>query len=182
MIVNVVGLDGGLFAALKLGRRTPIANATGHAVEIPYVSTSSTTLYALDGDSSVLALRLPDGKQSFATNLPVTAGMEAAFAVSPDDTKIAFATLDFNRSPVHVTLYTDALGGGNRKVIFESDSDYVWPVAWHSGMLVLAHAYGPYEEDIAKAAPGRDNPYSALSYHLVDPVTANRIYCWARAL
>jgi hypothetical protein len=101
--------------------------------------------------------------------------MEAAFAVSPDDSQIAVSVLDFNRSPVHVQLYTDKLGGGNRHVIFESDSNYVWPVAWHAGLLVLAHAYGPFEEDVAKAAPGLDNPYSAISYHIVDPVTASRV-------
>ena len=146
---------------MKLDKRTPISNQTGHAIELPYVSASSTALYMLAGDWTVWSLRLPDGKQAVATHLQVGANMEAAFAVSPDDSKIAVSVLDFNRSPVHVLLYTDNLGGGDQHVIYESDSDYVWPVAWHSGLLVLAHAYGPYEEDIAKAAPGRDNPYSA---------------------
>src|SRR6266851_125541 len=147
---NVVGVDGRVWASIKL--------------------------YMLAGDWTVWSLRLPDGKQAVATHLQVGANMEAAFAVSPDDSKIAVSVLDFNRSPVHILLYTDNLGGGNQHVIFESDSDYVWPVAWHSGLLVLAHAYGPYEEDIVKAAPGRDNPYSAVSYHIVDPITADRLY------
>jgi len=173
---NVVGLDGMLWASLRLAKRTPIVNPTGHAVVLPYVSTSKTALYMLVGDSDVLSLRLSDGKQAAVMHLAVGTNMEAAFAVSPDDKQIAVSVLDFNRSPVHLLLYTDNLGGGNRHVIFESDSDYVWPVAWHSGLLVLAHAYGPFEEDIAKAAPGHDNPYSAISYHIVDPVTADRIY------
>ncbi|HEX9561376.1 MAG TPA: hypothetical protein VGA76_09090 [Candidatus Dormibacteraeota bacterium] len=173
---NVVGVDGRVWASIKLDKRTPISNQAGHAIELPYVSASSTALYMLAGDWTVWSLRLPDGKQAIATHLQVGANMEAAFAVSPDDSKIAVSVLDFNRSPVHVLLYTDNLGGGNQHVIFESDSDYVWPVAWHSGLLVLAHAYGPYEDDIVKAAPGRDNPYSAVSYHIVDPLTADRIY------
>jgi len=174
--VHVVGVDGRVWASMQLDKRTPISNQAGHAIELPYVSASSTALYTMVGDSTVWSWRLRDGKQAVAAKIPVGPGMEAAFAVSPDDSKIAVSVLDFNRSPVHVSLYTDDLEGGNQHVIFESDSDYVWPVAWHSGLLVLAHAYGPYEEDIAKAAPGRDNPYSAISYHIVDPITANRIY------
>jgi hypothetical protein len=172
---NVVGIDGRLWASIRLDKRTPISNASGRAIVLPYVSTSLTALYMLVGDSTVLSLRLPDGKQTVVTHLQVGANMEAAFAVSPDDSQIAVSVLDFNRSPVHVQLYTDKLGGGNRHVIFESDSNYVWPVAWHAGLLVLAHAYGPFEEDVAKAAPGLDNPYSAISYHIVDPVTASRV-------
>jgi len=173
---NVVGLDGNLWAAIKLNKRTPISNQNGHAVVLPYVSTTKTALYMLAGDADVLSLRLADGKQTAVTHLAVGAGMEAAFAVSPDDSQIAVSVLDFNKTPVHVTLYTESLAAANHRVIFESDSDYVWPVAWHAGLLVLAHAYGPYEEDIAKTAPGRDNPYSAISYHLVDPTNANRVY------
>jgi hypothetical protein len=173
---NVVGVDARLWASIKLEKRTPIANEAGHAIVLPYVSTSSTALYMLDGDSTVWSLRLPDGKQAVAARIPLGPGQEAAFAVSPDDSKIAVSVLDFNRSPVHVWLYTDNLGGGDQHVIYESDSNYVWPVAWHSGLLVLAHAYGPYEEDVAKAAPGRDNPYSAVSYHIVDPITGDRVF------
>jgi hypothetical protein len=175
-VANVVALDGSLWAAIRLNKRTPFSNQTGHAVVLPYVSTSKTALYMLSGDTDVLSLRLLDGKQTAVTRLAVAANMEAAFAVSPDDSQIAVSVLDFNRSPVHITLYTESLTGANHRVIFESDSDYVWPVAWHAGLLVLAHAYGPYEEDIAKAAPGRDNPYSAISYHIVDPANGNRVY------
>jgi hypothetical protein len=175
-ITNVVGLDGLLFASIKLDKRSPISSPGGHAIDLPHVSATSTALYMLAGDSSVLSLRLPDGKQATATRLQVGPNMEAAFAVSPDDSKIAVSVLDFSRTPVHVTLYTEALTGANHQVIYESDSNYVWPVAWHAGLLVLAHAYGPFEEDIAKAAPGHDNPYSAISYHIVDPATANRVY------
>jgi hypothetical protein len=175
-IANVVGVDGSLWASIKLDKRTPISNQAGHAVQLPYVSTSKTALYMLAGDSTVMSLRLPDGAQAAVTHLQVGANMEAAFAVSPDDTQIAVSVLDFSRTPVHVTLFTESLGGANHQVIYESDSNYVWPVAWHAGLLVLAHAYGPFEEDVLKAAPGRDNPYSAVSYHIVDPATANRVY------
>ncbi len=173
-VITIVTADGGIVKQLEAHQRTPITMAAGHAITLPYVSTSLSSLYYLDGDSTVRSRR-PDGTSGAVTELEVGAGMEAAFAVTPDDTRIAVSVLDFNVTPVRVTLYTDAVGGGNRHVIFESTSDYVWPVAWHGGLLVLGHAYGPFEEDIGKAAPGRDNPYSAISYHVVDPANANRV-------
>src|SRR5205814_6116706 len=115
-----------------------------------------------------------DSPPPAAFELDVPSGSEAAFAVSPDDSQIAVSVLDFTVSPVHVTVYTDVLGGGHKRVIYQSTSNYVWPVAWHNGLLVLAHAYGPFEESIAQAAPARGNPYSAVSYHLVDPTTGDR--------
>ena len=172
--VNVVEADGMIKAALRVSRRTPITTAAGHAIELPYVSTSLTALYYLDGNSTVRSFSLTDGSQRIVTQLAVESGQEAAFAVSPDDSRITYSVLDFTGTAVAVTLYTDALSGGDRTVIFSSTTDYVWPVAWHSGLLVLAHAYGPYAEDIAKAAPAIDNPYAAISYHLVDPTNAGR--------
>jgi hypothetical protein len=173
--LSLVGVDARPWAAIRFGQRTPIPTASAHAIVLPYVSSTLTSVYALDGDSVIAAVRLPDGRQDRVMQLPVGNGQEGTFAVSPDDRVIAYTVLDFNRSPVHVALYTDSLGGGNRKLIYESDSNYVWPVAWHGGLIVLAHAYGPYEESIVKAAPGRDNPYAAISYHLIDPVTAKRV-------
>lgn len=172
--MTTVSVEGRITGRLQARQRTPITTAAGHAITLPYVTTSLSSLYYLDGDSTVRAQRL-DGTAGTPTELDLASGMEAAFAVSPDDTRIAVSVLDFNATPVRVTLYVDAVGGGSRHVIFESTSDYVWPVAWHAGQLVLAHAYGPFEEDIAKVAPGRDNPYSAISYHVVDPSNANRV-------
>ena len=174
--VSVVGLDGRPWAQLRYDRRTPIAGTSGHAVQLPVVSASSTALYMLNGDSAVEELFLSDGHQITVARLPVLPGQETAFAVSPDDSQMAYAVLDFNRKPVHVALYTQTFNiQSPARKIFESDTDYVWPVAWHGGLLVLAHAYGPYEESISKVAPARDNPYSAVSYHVVDPSNANRV-------
>ncbi len=173
-VASLVGTNGAVAGAVTATQRTPIVTQGGHAVPLPYVSASSTALYYLDGDSIVESLH-PDGRRGAVANLNLAPAMEAAFAISPDDTKIAFSILDFNHTPVQLTLYTDNLVNTSaRRVIFQSTSDYVWPVAWHAGLLVLAHAYGPYAEDVAKAGPGLDNPYSAISYHVVDPETAVR--------
>jgi hypothetical protein len=170
--ISLVNLDGSLRSEVTSTKRTTIAVAGGHAVVLPYVSTSLTTAYFLRGDREVDRIGYDDSS-SMVTSLPVSAGQEATFAVSPDDQRIAIGVLDFGRTPVHVSVYTDALAGGDRRLIFESDADYVWPVAWHAGLLVLAHASGPYLED-AQSAGGFGDPYSAVSYHLVDPDTGDR--------
>jgi len=169
--LSVVSSEGSVVAQQTAAQRTP----TG-GLDLPYVSTTSNTLYYLNGDSQVLALPIANlgGTPVPVTHLDVGPGMEGAFAVRPDDSRIAVAVLDFNRKPTHLTLYVDDLHGGAKNVIFESDSSYVWPVAWHGGLLVLAHAYGPIPAEALKAAPAQDNPYWAVSYHVVDPKTANR--------
>jgi hypothetical protein len=175
--VALVAPDGSVGARATAAKRVTGNGARVQGVDLPYVSTTLTTLYYLDGNSSVRAIRMQGltVEPQPVTTLDVGPGMEAAFAMSPDDQHIAVAVLDFNRTPVHVLLYTDNLQRSAKRVIFESDTDYVWPVAWHGGLLVLAHAYAPYIADALKAAPGRDNPYWAVSYHVVDPATANRV-------
>ena len=171
--VSIVDEDGGVARQLEGRQRTPMNTHAGLGIQLPYVSATRTALYYLDGDSRLLAINM-NGVPPFAAALAVPSGSAGAFAVSPDDKQIAVSVLDYTVSPVHLTLYTDSLAGGHKRVIYQSSSNYVWPVAWHSGLLVLAHAAGPFEEDIAKAAPARGNPYSAISYHLVDPTNANR--------
>ena len=171
--LSIVDEVGGVARQLEARQRTPMNTHDGTGIQLPYVSASRTSLYYLDGDSRLLAINM-NGVPPFAAALAVPSGSAGAFAVSPDDKQIAVSVLDYTVSPVHLTLYTDALAGGHKRVIYQSSSNYVWPVAWHSGLLVLAHAVGPFEEDIAKAAPARGNPYSAISYHLVDPTNAYR--------
>lgn len=172
--ITLASADGQIVHQVHAHQRTRMPATLADPIVLPYVSTTLQTMYYLDGDSDVRGIHL-DGTPAIAPQLAVEPGMEAAFAVSPDDQRLAVSVLDFNKTPVHLTLYTDTLQGGSRHVIFESDTTYVWPVAWHAGLLVLAHGYGPFETDIAKAAPGRDNPYSAISYHVVNPATANRV-------
>lgn len=168
----VVGTDGRAVAKLSAGKR----QAPAGALDLPYVSTTSTSLYFINGDSEIdrLPLQPPTVTRKVGVLPFVAANEEAGFAVSPDDTQIAVSVLDFNRSPVHVTLYEGTFPALALHKIFESDSDYIWPVGWHGGLLVLAHAYGVYREVALRAAPARDNPYWAVSYHVVDPATANR--------
>jgi len=97
----------------------------------------------------------------------------SAFAVSPDDQRIAVSVFTFQSSssgPVraNVRLYVeDLVGGGNHIELFSSNSLWVWPVGWHDGKLVVA-AGSP-----VKPVEG---PYGGVTeFHLVDPVTGNRL-------
>jgi hypothetical protein len=114
--ISLVRLDGSLSSEVTSNRRSPIVVAGGHSVELPYVSTSLTTLYFLRGDSEVDKIGAGD-TSSVVTSLPVLRGQEAAFAVSPDDSRIAISVLDFNRDPVHVSLYAGSLAAADRKLI-----------------------------------------------------------------
>jgi hypothetical protein len=172
--ISVVSWNGTVAAQFSAARRSLPPNPNGQPLELPYVSTTRTAIYYLSGDSVVRKFTVGGQSDQAVTTLDVGPGVEAAFAVSPDDTHIAVATLNFARVPVHVHIFTADLSGGNRHDIFDSDTDYVWPVAWRNGLIVLAHGYGPYLDNAAKAAPGQDNPYWAISYHVVDPTNANR--------
>lgn len=171
--VSLVGLDGRVARTFVGAKRTPIVTGEGQAVELPYVSTSSSALYYLDGDRVRTAT--PNGEAGILSTLLFGPRTEVGFAVSPDNSRIAYSVLDFNRYPVHVTLNVIAAGSGPPNVIYESDSNYVWPVAWRNGLLVLAKGAGPYEESISLGGPRRTNPYSAISYHIVDPANGNRV-------
>jgi hypothetical protein len=139
------------------------------AVDLPYVSTSERRVYYLDGDTSVKFIAL-DGSKGPATKVPGTAKAHAAFAVSPDDQRIAVSVLDYSATPVRVRLYVEDLTtGAHHNEIFSSSSNYVWPIGWHGGQLVLA--VGPVYSPQGMAW----NPYGAAAYHLVDPATAERL-------
>ena len=152
---------------------------------LPCVSTSNSRAYFLDGDTNVRYLttgpRLPPcdaigcplGQSGGVTHVPGGAGVASAFAVSPDDKRIAVSAFTFRSSssgpaPVSVRLYVeDLVGNGNHIELFTSTSSWVWPVGWHDGKLVVA-AGSP-----VKPVEG---PYGGVTeFHLVDPVTGDRL-------
>src|SRR5713101_420095 len=153
---------------------------------LPCVSTSNSRAYYLDGDTSVRYLatvpspapcdssgRCPSATSGDVTHVPGGPSVASAFAVSPDDQRIAVSVFTFRSSssgpvPVNVRLYIeDLVGGGNHIELFSSTSLWVWPVGWHDSKLVVA-AGSP-----VKPVEG---PYGGVTeFHLVDPVTGNRL-------
>lgn len=178
--VSLVGYAGSVAARAHAQLRTAISDAS----ELPYVSTSSSRLYFLDGDRTVRWLK-PDGTSGVAGTVDGGPQVHAAFAVSPDDRRIAVALLDYSVSPVALTLYVEDPGGGNRSVIYTSTTRYLWPVGWHNGRLVVAYM-GPsgvpfkskeilYSNRDLDHYPLGPNPYGGINVHVIDPATAQRL-------
>jgi hypothetical protein len=177
--VAVVGGNAQVVASAHAAKRSGITDA----IELPYVGVSKSRIYYLDGDRDVRYLKT-DGTTGLATSVPGTSQVHAAFAVSPDDSRIAVALLDYSVSPVALTLYVEDVGGAHHSVIFTSNTKYLWPVAWHSGQLVVAYI-GPnatpfkskvyfYNSRDLTNYPYGPNPYGGINFHVINPVTAVR--------
>ncbi len=137
--------------------------------QLPETSVSATRVYFLDGEADLKALS-PTGRISSIRHLEVPANSNVAFAVSPDDRRIAVAMISYGTSPsvppFSLHLYVEDLGGGKRGEEFTSTSIVEWPVGWRGPTLVVANGQ-----------PGvftGFNPYGAVEYHLVDPATWTR--------
>jgi hypothetical protein len=164
--VNLVGVDGRV-AATATGRKR--SQPAGILVQMPSVSASSTRLYYLDGDSSVMFLK-PDGTSGAATTISVDSNSAAVFAVSPDDSRIAVAVITFP-FPAKTRIYVEDLtGGGHHIDLFSSGTVLEWPVGWHQGHLVIAvganaHPQNAYDGFI----------YGYSGYHVADASTGTRL-------
>ncbi len=130
--LSIVAADGHVAASATARNRATLG------VQIANLSTSATTVYFLDGDADVRFLH-PDGSTGLATHITLDSKQAAAFAVSPDDRRIAVSVLDYTRYPVSTRLYVEDLhGGGNHVELLSSSNLMEWPVGWHSGNLVMA--------------------------------------------
>jgi hypothetical protein len=137
-------------------------------VDLPVVSSTHSRVYYLDGDADVRYLQ-PDGGTGLVERLPVANHQIAAFAVDPDNRRLAFSVLDYNAKPITMRLFTEDLGGANRTEIFSSNSVYEWPVGWHHGGLVLAVSPLAYVQNAGDWFMG------SRGFHVVEPATANRL-------
>lgn len=168
--LTVVRADGTVLATVHPKKRAAIL-ASGisapAAIELPYVSPSATRVYYLDGDETIKFLAL-DGSTGTVATVPGTTRAHVAFAVSPDDQRMAVSVLDYATTPPTVHLYVEDLGGANQHEIFSSSSSYVWPIGWHARQLVLAVGSIYSQQGVAW------NPYDGAAYHVVDATTANR--------
>ncbi|HEX9094838.1 MAG TPA: hypothetical protein VF990_01925 [Candidatus Dormibacteraeota bacterium] len=164
--VNLVGLDGRV-AATATGRKR--SKPAGFLVQMSNISVSSTRLYYLDGDSSVMFLR-PDGTSGAATTIAVDSNSAAAFAVSPDDSRIAIAVITYPY-PAKTRIYVEDLAGGGHHVdLFSSGTVLEWPVGWHQGHLVIAVGIN------APPQQSFDGFWYAFSgYHIADASTGTRL-------
>lgn len=172
--IAIVTIFGKVVARAHAGVRAfiePSGISAPAAADLPEVSMSNTRLYFLDGDAQVRSLSV-DGSTAAVARIAGSASSHAAFAVSPDDRRIAVSVIDYSptsRAPVDVRLYVEDVGGANHNDIYSSKTNYVWPVGWHAGELILATGVPLTQQGIV------GNPYTALSYHVVDATSASRV-------
>lgn len=141
------------------------------AYNLPEVSISLTRVYFLDGDTSIKSLT-PDGAVQTVMDVSAPPNTQVVFAVSPDDTRIAVATITLATANVadsfHEVMYVEDVGtAANRVDIYSSTTQAEWPLAWHAGKLIVG--LGPQDIGAYNA------PYGAIAYHVVDPSTGRRL-------
>jgi hypothetical protein len=144
------------------------ATATAN-YQLPETSVSASHVYFLDGEADLKSLS-PGGAVALVRRLEIEPNSNLAFAVSPDNHRIAIAVITYgtasSAASFTLRLYVEDLAGGNRTEVFTSTSVAEWPVGWRAGAIVLAIGQ-----------PGvftGFNPYGAVEYHVVQPGT------WAR--
>jgi hypothetical protein len=128
-------------------------------------------VYFMDASGVVHSLA-PDGTtKPFVTDLASGGDLRAFFAVSPDDTQIAYTTVDYSASSVTTQLYIGPFTPGPQLRYTQVATDALWPVGWHGGDVVLAKVPA-----CPQSGPGGGAFCCGVEeYHLVDPSTAKRL-------
>lgn len=169
-ILTIVGQDGRSHGQTRIG---------DDVSPPPFASTTSDAVYYLNGQA---LMRLqPGGTPVHIRDLPGSSSVRMAFAVSPDDKKIAIAILTFattSSSPsptvpkyLGMKLFVEDLNGSNHVDIFSSNTVAEWPVGWHGSDLVIAVGAGPngYGGSLIP------DPYFAFAgIHVADSATGQR--------
>lgn len=166
--VSLVFPDGRVEGPVTARLRTLPPPDTAGSQVIPVLSASDSRVYYLDGDNEVRFLGR-DGSRGLAARIPGGARSQSAFAVSPDNRRIAVATLDYsdNRMTTRLSV-ADVAGGGNRVDVLTASGGPVWPVGWHANGVVVAVGSAPTRNLAA-------NPYGTFSgYQLLDATTGVR--------
>jgi hypothetical protein len=138
---------------------------------IPETSISATRVYFLDGETSIKSLA-GDWTVAPVRNIDAPTNSQVAFAVSPDDRRIAVSIITLATRPgtdtLNEVMYVEDLAGGtNRVQLYASTRLAEWPVGWHGGNVVV----GVGSPDLGTY----DNPYAATGYVLIDPATGSNV-------
>ena len=114
-------------------------------------STSDSRLYYEDGNTNIDYLT-STGQHGVAFTVNRPTGAEVAFAVSPDDSRVAVAVLtNFNGDapPYTSHMYLMAMGGGIEQTLFDGNSKsstapLTWPMGWDGDNLVVSQTLSAY--------------------------------------
>jgi len=145
-------------------------------VQPPLVSASNHLAYYLDGDIDIRSLD-PSGHTALVKTIAAGANAILAFAVSPDDQRIAVATITQASDDAKDTglgYVEDLAGQGVNRVALWNNSKTSalrWPIGWHGQNLVD-------DIDDCQIPSNYDGngpiPQQACSYHVVDSRSGNR--------
>jgi hypothetical protein len=162
----------GLYVVTANGKvvRSVTAGIQSIGWHLPRFSVAGRSVYFLDGDTDLKVLR-GDGSVADVGRLPGGPADRVVFAVSPDETQIAYSVIHYSSGDTTTTSLRvgplSTLGGGE---IF-SGPPIEFPIGWLAGRLVIAITpNGSIQNN------GEVNPYFASAYHIVDPITANRVF------
>ena len=141
------------------------------AMQAPPVSASDQKIYFRDGDTKIRNVNV-DGTTGDVTTVPGGPTTLSMFSVSPDDQRIAVVVEDLSApGTIAIQLYVEDLAGRGHHVdiysttVAKSGGTTLWPVGWHSGLLVLG---------VVPACGAAFSTVSPSEWHLVDPATGNR--------
>jgi hypothetical protein len=166
--LSLVFTDGHVVGPVTARLRTVQPSIHAAPAALPVFSASDSRVYYLDGDTDVRSLGL-DGGRSAVTHVPGGGRTQSAFAVSPDDRRLAVTTLDGGAEPATMRLAVEDVAGGSHLELMTSATDYLWPVGWHGGGVVVAVGSAP-----TQTVAG--NPYGTFSgYQVLDAATGNRL-------
>lgn len=173
--VHLLSPDGHDLASVTAQRRSIDQTAADRCVisRLPATSASAKRAFFLDGDS-VLRYLDPDGGSGVVRNLGGSSDTEVAFAVTPDESRIAVARIQALRAThtYHEELTVQSLDGGMSTPLFSQDipagfaaqNQISWPVAWRQGLLVVA-------DGLPLPQAGCHDAALASAYDLVDAAT-----------
>jgi hypothetical protein len=185
VVVTNSGRTGTTYAVLLVdvnGR--VVAQAAGNlpliksnqSVDLPLVSASSTKVYYRSGDTDIYSLA-PDGTTARVRTIPDGASAELAFAVKPDDQRIAVVAIneavDATKDTGHG--YVEDLSGATNHVdLFRNTSNdaFRWPVGWHGDSIV--DAAGNCGGNYGYNGPQAGGVARPCSYHVVDAASGSR--------
>lgn len=170
--LRLVAIDGRILASATAAGR-PLQHAcvqAGLAAPDFPLSASADRAYYLDGSSQLRYLGT-DGNSGVSVDLAPGGAAVLGFAVSPDDSQVAYSLLDAPGGPsvYRLRLLVRPIGTGAPAEIYSTtfglQGQPVWPVFWSNGKLILAVGSGVCTQ----------NGVWVRGYHVVDTVTAARL-------
>jgi hypothetical protein len=145
-------------------------------VQLPLVSASNDMVYYLAGDTEIHSLS-PGGATALVKTIQQGAGSVLAFAVSPDDQRIAVSLINQGADPSRDTGhgYVENLAGsGNHVNLFSNTAAEAvrWPSGWHGTELIDGAGYGCGGGDGYYSPPSTTG--CPASYHVLNSATGSR--------